>query len=236
MRRSALSCCILVLGALLALVSPVSTYAAQTPLFVALFMSPAAAPTSLADFRRAIASSIDREAVVSAAQRSASDPMTISPATSVLDPRLPGFSDGGSLLYPYNPAEAKRFLSNVGWTDPITITIVSAHPSATHIKAVVDVIGRTIQDTLGLKVSYRYLTPKEAQPYIATGSLPLFIAAWVSGSPSGATPNSIGIARFVYGRLPDIARLAGSNDATAVQRALLQQALVVPLYFTVLQK
>jgi ABC-type transport system substrate-binding protein len=235
MRRLTIVHFILVLCVLSILASPISTFAARTPLFVGLFMSPLAAPTSLADFRRAIASSIDRQAVISAARQSIKEPSEIIPATGVLDPRLPRYSDGTSFLYAHDPTEAQRFLSSVGWGEPLTITVVTGNPSRSHLQASAGVIGRNIHDVLGLEVSYRYLTPDEAAPYIDSGTLALFIGAWHSGYPSGSTPNSIGIAQVVYKHFPDVNRLVASGDAAAIQRVLLEQALVVPLYFTVSQ-
>jgi ABC-type transport system substrate-binding protein len=194
------------------------------------------APTSIIDLRRAIALSIDREALISATRRVAAESANIAPATSLLDPKLPGFEDGAPFIYPYDPQQAQQLASSIGWSNPLTITVAGQFAKTREAQITEDILARGIQATTKLQVTYRAMEAREAAPHIAAGSLPIVLAAWMSGFPRGTTPNSISIAQSAFAQLPEIRKLVDSGNAAETQKALLQQALVVPLYFMTIQR
>jgi ABC-type transport system substrate-binding protein len=196
-------------------------------------MSPSIAPTSIADFRRAIAYSIDRTAVASAARRSTSE--TVILASSIEDPRLPGYIDGSSDLYPYDPAKARQIIARVGWTSPLTIAIGTRTPSV-FFGSIVHSIVQSIHNSSGLQVEVRSIVPESAfLSEVHAGAVPVALVGWISVDTDYGYPSySLGIAH-AYGALmslPEVSHPTEAHDHVLLQKTLLRNALIVPLVFS----
>jgi ABC-type transport system substrate-binding protein len=205
----------------------------KVPQLVYLALSPSIAPTSIPDFRRAIAYAIDRPAVISAVRPLSPDALIL--PTSIEDPRLPGYIDASSDVYPYDPGRARQTIEQVGWRSQITIAIGTSSPDRV-LKSLSDAVAQSIERSLGVKTEVRAVTPTSTFLLEAkSGAIPLAIVGWVSSENDYGYPSyTLGIthAYSVLRSIPEVAQLLEKNDVAGLQKLLLREAFIVPLVFS----
>ena len=178
------------------------------------------APFDDARVRRAFAQAVDWRRVVRLA-----DGNGALPATGIVPPGIPGRSDV-DFLPAFDPAAAKRLLTEAGYADPATFPVITLVNSGTGYDAgIVD----QLHANLGITVRYEALDFADFLSRLGSADGPQFWAlGWVADYPSpndflgillgGGQPNN-------YGRWASpsfdaaIARAVGSQDPAAVRAA-----------------
>jgi oligopeptide transport system substrate-binding protein len=141
------------------------------------------APLDNINVRKALASSVDRQALIDFVLKG-----NQKPAQTWSPPGIFGYVDGVALGigYPYDPEAAKKYLSDAGYPGGVGLPEITlmVNTSQGHQK-IAEFIGKGWQDTLGIKVN---ITNQEWGVYLntcATDAPQVFRMGWCADYPDG---------------------------------------------------
>lgn len=199
---------------------------ARAPATWFLGTSPKLPPSDSLAFRRAIAHAVDRQAIAKAvAPHITSVPR---PALSIQHPDLPGYNQTVP-AYPFDPVRAKELYNESGWQGRITILV---GPSESRF-------GEALHGTLAESVGKSLGAPVTVQQVVNFGTLvraarsgiaPLWMYGWRSDPRDFAYPSfALALAHEYFLSDPEIKALVDKGDANAVERVVLEKALLIPI-------
>ncbi len=191
--------------------------------------------------RRAVARSIDRDAVVEA-----TDPETRAAATSLVPRVLPGYEPAACGVCGHDPEEARRIIEeNEIELEPFTLTV---HDGGDHPQAA-EQVRRDVEAALGEgMLQIRTLTPAEWLEEIRGGETGFFLSGWIAEYPSPGAfldpllhPSRIGVDNLSRYADPEVSDWLEEARATVdraerydlygrVEERVLEDAPLIPLY------
>lgn len=214
--------------AVLAAAAKPSATQTQAPATLFLGFSLRVPPSDSLAFRRAIGYAIDREAVASAvAPHSHRKP---SPAYSIQHPDLPGY-DAALRAFPFDSARAKELYKESGWQSGITILVGPGPAADPYRVALYDTVAESIRKTLEAPVTVQRVANFNTLVRAArSGIAPMWMYGWRSDPRDYAYPSfPLALADEYFLTDPEIKALVDKGDARAVERILLDKALIIPI-------
>lgn len=195
-----------------------------------LGFSPKLPPTDSLVFRQAIAYAIDREAVVKAV--SPHTQALFRPALTIQHPQLPGFNPSAR-GYSFDPARAKELYTQSGWVARITILVGPAPATSKFLEALHGAVADSIRNTLGNPVAVQRVANFDALVRAARSQIaPIWMYGWLSDREDFAYPSfALALAHGYFERDADVKNLVEKGDAQAVEQALLDKALIIPIIY-----
>jgi ABC-type transport system substrate-binding protein len=194
-------------------------------------------PGNVLAFRQALASAIDRAAVIEAISPYANDPRQ---AHSWTHPDLPGYN-ATITGYPYDPVAAKRFwdqLPATGRPSSIRIAIrAPGDPTATPAERQLmvtfnEAVSSSIARILGIPVNLEAAMDfRSLAAQIGNGGVPIYMLAYIAGPYSLQTTGgfALGFAR-AYVKDPDVTAAVEAGDGARVEALLIREkVLVIPI-------
>jgi ABC-type transport system substrate-binding protein len=228
MNKIGLAVIVFLLVALGLFVAPVSQAQTDPPFLRFIGFSTKFPPGDSLEFRRAIDCAINREVIVKAVTPVAGSSV-IRAAYGINHPDLPGF-DATLKGCGYDPVKAKESLAKSGWTG--RITILTSRSTNRFREAYDKVVAETLSVALGVPVNYQAVSNFSVLVDAAKkGAAPVWMFGWQSNSRDYGYPSfSLGIAKeFITD--PEILPLIDTKNSAAVEKMLIDKALIIPIIY-----
>lgn len=200
----------------------------QAPTLYYLGFSPSVSPADSLTFRQALATAIDRDAILTAVAPYA--PRPAHPAMSIQHPALPGYNPSVR-GYMYDGAKAKDLLKQSGWTGTIVLSVVP--PANRFRSALHDAVATSLRAALGAPLTVQPAPNFKAfADAIKSGKVAVYVVGWSSDPADFGYPSfALGLADFFNFPDPDLKALVAKRDVGAVEQMLLDKALIVPIVY-----
>jgi peptide/nickel transport system substrate-binding protein/oligopeptide transport system substrate-binding protein len=219
---------LIVLAVVLSFVVVLSANTNAQTVYVLFYLgvSPSMPPADSLTFRQALAYGLDREAIVKAVTPHRTQTPQV--ALGINHPKLPGYNPEVR-GYSYDPAKAKEFYSQAGWTG--SVTILASAPRNKFMEALYLAIENSLTKTLGTTVRLQPVANFDVLVNAArAGSIPVYVMGWRSDPADFGYPSfALGLANSFISD-PEVKTLVERGDSNAVEQILLEKALIIPIF------